>query len=329
MKPLVSIISPCYNGESYISKFLDSILNQTYQCIELFLINDGSTDNTENIIHSYKKQFEEKGYSLRYIYQENAGQSAAINKALPLLKGVYLTWPDSDDYLPYDAIEKKVLFMEKNPDKGLCICKTRVVEFGTNRIIGEQKRIPPVGKDNLFEDLINGNNVYYSPGGYMVRISMFREAMPSMQIQAPREIGQNYQLLLPIAYKYPCGYIDDYLYYYSVRLDSHSHIKWSFEDKMRIVDKISFEVLNNIAEGIEKDVIKLSELKKMIYIHKLKTQLNVLLLYKRKDNINKIVSELKENKALDKNSKMMIYRIKYPILNYLVAIKNRIFKNLR
>ena len=52
MKPLVSIISPCYNGESYISKFLDSILNQTYQCIELFLINDGSTDNTENIILS-------------------------------------------------------------------------------------------------------------------------------------------------------------------------------------------------------------------------------------------------------------------------------------
>ena len=64
----------------------------------------GKTLLAEEIAH----QFEEKGYSLRYIYQENAGQSAAINKALPFLKGVYLTWPDSDDYLPYDAIEKKV-----------------------------------------------------------------------------------------------------------------------------------------------------------------------------------------------------------------------------
>ena len=74
MKPLVSIITPCYNGESYITCFLDSILYQTYPNIELWIVNDGSKDKTEEIILSYKSKFDDKGYKLNYIYQENAGQ---------------------------------------------------------------------------------------------------------------------------------------------------------------------------------------------------------------------------------------------------------------
>lgn len=326
MSPLVSIISPCYNGEQYIKHFLDSILNQTYPNIELWIINDGSTDKTEEIILGFKPLFEKKGYIFNYIYQNNAGQSAAINKALPLFSGVYMTWPDSDDYLPVDAIEKKVAYMEAHPEIGLCICKTKVVEFGTNRELREQKRIPPVGEDHLFEDLIMGTNVYYSPGGYMVRSSMFRDAMPSMQIQAPREIGQNYQLLLPIAYKYPCGYIDAYLYYYSVRLDSHSHMKWKFEDRMNIIENISYSVLNNIAEAIEPDYVKLSSIKKTINIHKFKKQLSTLLQYKRRDGLDNIVTELKKMNAYDQTSHRLYLQIKYPIIRFAYAFRHRLLR---
>ena len=325
MKPLVSIITPCYNGESYITCFLDSILYQTYPNIELWIVNDGSKDKTEEIILSYKSKFDDKGYKLNYIYQENAGQSAAINKVLPLFHGDYMTWPDSDDYLPEDAIEKKVAYMEANPDKGLCICKTKVVEFSTGKVIGEQKRIPPVGEDNLFEDLIMGQNVYYSPGGYMVRSSMFYDAMPSMQIQAPREIGQNYQLLLPIAYKYPCGYIDEYLYYYSMRLDSHSHIEWQFEDRMNIIENISYSVLNNIAESIEHDNEKLSRIKRTINIHKLKSQLSILLKYRRNDYLKDIILQLKNMDAYDEASHRMYLYIKYPVLRFVPELRNRLF----
>lgn len=324
MKPLVSIITPCYNGESYIARFLDSILSQTYPNIELWIVNDGSKDRTEEIILSYKTKFESKGYSLNYIYQDNAGQSAAINQALPLFNGEYMTWPDSDDYLPEDAIEKKVAYMEANPEKGLCICKTKVVEFGTGREIGEQKRVPPVGEDHLFEDLILGNNVYYSPGGYMVRSTMFRDAMPSMKIQAPREIGQNYQLMLPIAYKYPCGYIDEYLYHYSVRMDSHSHLKWKFEERMNIIENVSYNVLNNIAESIEQDLEKLSGIKRIINIHKYKGQLSVLLQYKRKDGLENIVKELRNLDAYDETSYKKYLQIRYPALRYIFALKHRL-----
>ena len=81
MKPLVSIISPCYNGEKYLHRFLRSVLHQTYERIELILIDDGSEDGSRDIILSYQKQFEEKGYLFHYIYQKNSGQAAEIGRA--------------------------------------------------------------------------------------------------------------------------------------------------------------------------------------------------------------------------------------------------------
>lgn len=326
MKPLVSIITPCYNGELYIKRFLDSILNQTYPNIELFIVNDGSTDKTEEFILNYKPKFESKGYSLTYIYQKNAGQSAAINKVLPIFHGKYMTWPDSDDYLPTNAIEKKVEYMEENPDIGLCICNVKVVEFGTDKVLGEQKRIHSFGDDNLFVDLILGRNVFYSPGGYMVRSSMFREAMPSMQIQAPREIGQNYQLLLPIAYNYPHGYIDEYLYYYTIRTNSHSHIRRPYEERMHIIKDVSYNVLINIINSIETSDEKLYDLKRLVKIHCLEAQLNVLLQYDRKDNIINIKKELIELGGYDKICAYKFKLITNPIYKNIIKIKNFIIR---
>ena len=69
--PIVSIITPCYNGENYVQRFLDSILAQTYSSIELIIINDGSIDNTEKIVYGYKESLKTRNIKLVYIYQEN------------------------------------------------------------------------------------------------------------------------------------------------------------------------------------------------------------------------------------------------------------------
>ena len=111
--PLVSILTPCYNSGSFLHVLLDSILLQDYPSIEMYAINDGSTDNTKQIIQAYIPFFEQKGYSLGYIYQAHAGQSGAINKGLKLIKGKYLLWPDSDDYYAApNAISKLVSKLE-------------------------------------------------------------------------------------------------------------------------------------------------------------------------------------------------------------------------
>ena len=60
-KPLVSVITPCYNGEKFLHRFLDSVLNQTYTNVEFIFINDGSFDKTEEIVFSYKERLKSKG----------------------------------------------------------------------------------------------------------------------------------------------------------------------------------------------------------------------------------------------------------------------------
>ena len=66
---MVSIIVPCYNGEKFIDRCFKSILNQTYRNVELIIINDGSTDNSEDIILGYKNKFEQLGIKFKYIYK--------------------------------------------------------------------------------------------------------------------------------------------------------------------------------------------------------------------------------------------------------------------
>ena len=93
--PLVSIIVPVYNVANYIGECLDSLLNQTYRNIEIILINDGSSDESEKIC----KEYLVNDPRIKYVYQDNAGLSMARNRGIDLATGEYLTFVDSDDYI--------------------------------------------------------------------------------------------------------------------------------------------------------------------------------------------------------------------------------------
>ena len=82
-KGLVSCVTPVYNGEKYLARMLDSILNQTYPFVEMILVDDGSTDCTMEIAESYRERFEEKQYSYQIVRTEHKNASAAINRGLP------------------------------------------------------------------------------------------------------------------------------------------------------------------------------------------------------------------------------------------------------
>lgn len=221
IEPLVSIITPCYNGEQFIHRYFESILSQTYTNIELIFINDGSNDRTEEIALSYKARLEEKGIKFTYIYQENAGQAVAVNRGLKLFNGDYLTWPDSDDWMPYDMIEKQVEYLSKHKEKGFVLNKCYYIsdeDFTT--VIRERTR---ENKDNgnIFRDLIVNRDVYWGAGAVMVRSTCFLEMNPTRSIFEGKS-GQNWQMLLPISYKYECGFLDYPIYNILSRSDSHS-----------------------------------------------------------------------------------------------------------
>lgn len=99
----VSIIVPIYNVENYLDKCLDSLVKQTLENIEIILINDGSTDNSEKIISKYMKSYGDK---IVLINQKNGGQASARNAGIKIARGEFLMFVDSDDWLDYVAAEK-------------------------------------------------------------------------------------------------------------------------------------------------------------------------------------------------------------------------------
>lgn len=101
MKDLVSIIIPAYNVENYIFRGIESCINQTYKNIEIVIIDDGSIDNTQNII----KEYVQKDSRIKYLFQENKGVSAARNKGLDIAGGNYIIFLDSDDWLETNTVE--------------------------------------------------------------------------------------------------------------------------------------------------------------------------------------------------------------------------------
>lgn len=100
-KPLVSIIVPCYNVEKYLPKCIDSILNQTYRNLEVWLVDDGSPDRCGKICDEYAK----KDARIKVIHKKNGGLADARNVALDVMSGEYVVCVDSDDYVSPTHIE--------------------------------------------------------------------------------------------------------------------------------------------------------------------------------------------------------------------------------
>lgn len=98
---LISILVPVYNVENYLPRCLESIIGQTYQNLEIVLVDDGSTDKSGEICDAYAK----KDSRIRVIHQENKGLSMARNAALEVVTGDYILFVDSDDWIEQDMVE--------------------------------------------------------------------------------------------------------------------------------------------------------------------------------------------------------------------------------
>lgn len=136
---MISIIIPCYNAEKTIKKCLDSVVNQSYKNIEIILINDGSTDQTDKIIQKFLKD-----HRIKYYDRKNHGIGKTRNFGIQIATGDYITFLDSDDYLDNSAIEKFYKFAsEKQLD--MVISDYYIVE--KNQI--EYEKIPSFAIGNI------------------------------------------------------------------------------------------------------------------------------------------------------------------------------------
>ncbi|WP_177177647.1 glycosyltransferase family 2 protein [Propionispira arboris] len=244
----VSIVTPCYNGEKFIDRYMKMILEQTYSHLELVFINDGSTDQTEKIVKSYEVRLKEKNIDFVYCYQKNAGQAAAINKGLQMFTGDYFVYPDADDILLPDSIQKRAEFLDNHTEYGFVGSKGwDAYEDDLDHYVLVAPRQNGV-VENLFMETIKNEWTTFTCT-YMFRRDAFFKSLPSRKIYMNSDFTlQDVQMLLPIAYHYKCGFLEDYLYVRVIRSDSHSQRREPYSKLLIRNDAIEDVYMQTIKE---------------------------------------------------------------------------------
>lgn len=127
---LVSIITPCYNGAKYISETIESVIAQTYTDWEMLIIDDGSKDNSVEIIQLYM----EKEQRIKLLQQENAGSAAARNNGIRQAKGKYIALLDADDLWKPEFLTNQIRFMKEK--EAVCVyCSYRRINEYSKEIL--------------------------------------------------------------------------------------------------------------------------------------------------------------------------------------------------
>lgn len=229
MKPLVSLMTPVYNGMPYFKDYLDSVIKQTWRPLEFICIDDGSEDATLSCLESMRPALEQAGITLRYQTIRHAGQAQAVNTALKMVSGEFVTWCDADDILLPENIEKKAAFLLEHPQLGMVRNDGIRTENGEGEILDS---LPTDRKQqNIFDALFHDLTYCYA-GCYMLRTKLLFDCYPDRKIPVSPE-GQNLQLLLPPASRSECGFLPDKLHIYRKRTDGHSGKKRSFTEAMQ------------------------------------------------------------------------------------------------
>ncbi len=179
-KPLVSILMPLYNGERYVRQAIQSVVEQTYTNWELLVLNDGSTDNSEQIVREFTDE------RIRYMQNaENKGIVYTRNRLFELAKGDYWAILDCDDIAHPQRIAKQVAYLQQNPQCVLGGTWATKINEGKTRI---GKLQPPVANEN-----IRINQLFQS--SFVQSTVMLRaEAMQNVQYNADFPVAEDFDL---------------------------------------------------------------------------------------------------------------------------------------
>jgi len=196
--PRVSVVIPTYNMAAFLPEAIESVLRQSYQDFEVIVVDDGSTDNTRAVVVQF-------GSRARYIWQENAGPSAASNHGDEVAEGEYLLNLDADDVVMEGALEKTVSVMDSAPEAGFC--------YGQVRYMDEEGRELELAREwparsglmtarQVILELLNLR--FILPSAVLFRRTCFREVG---RYDGSLGYGEDTELFARMAKRYPVAYI--------------------------------------------------------------------------------------------------------------------------
>lgn len=147
MNSLVSVIVPCYNQASYLGEALQSVLNQTYPNWECIIVNDGSSDETEEVALTWCQ----KDSRFNYLFKENGGLSSARNAGMAVSKGEYIQFLDSDDLIVSEKFELQILDLRESQ---IAVSNYFSFNDGNIAMMAENRYLSPFLSENDFKNEI-------------------------------------------------------------------------------------------------------------------------------------------------------------------------------
>ena len=186
--PLISVIIPTYNRGWTVCEAIESVLGQDYENFELIVVDDGSTDNTQNLLEKY-------GNKIKVVFQNNRGVSSARNTGIKQAKGTYIALLDSDDLWEKNKLSVQMNFFDHNPNALICQTEEIWIRNGkrVNPKIKHQKPSGMIFEESLYLCLV-------SPSAVMIKkrlfnlVGFFDENLPACE---------DYDMWLRISLQYP------------------------------------------------------------------------------------------------------------------------------
>ncbi len=310
---LISIIVPIYNVEKYLSKCIESLLNQTYTNIEILLVNDGSTDNSKKIC----EQFKGKDSRIKLINKENGGLSDARNKGLQKSIGKYITFVDSDDYVEKNYIETLYSLITKFNSE-IAIADFRVIKGDKQKIKEKDIKEYCITSEKAIDEMLYSDFYYISACSKLYKKELF-ENVEFPKGKMFEDVGTTYKLIIK-ANKIACT--NKKIYNYVIRNNSITTSKFKSEHYDLIeLTKIMCEDILKKYPNMEKGVLRrkiyasISTLNRMLLSKKTKVDLDLVNYIKKNGK-----TILKDNKV-PKRDKIAIILINLNLDIYKIFLK--------
>ncbi len=230
--PLVSVVIASYNAAAYVKEAVDSVFAQTYQPLEVIVVDDGSQDNTFEVLALYFRR-------IHYIHQENQGAAVARNVGIGASQGSYVALLDADDVWLPERLVEQVAFLRCRPDVGMVASHAMAID-AHGRLLSHEPTYPdwhaeivPIERILLQSPLTNST--------LLVR----RDCIPSPAAYTPKRYSEDWEFCLRVAVNHRVGFIDKILIHYRVLPTSKSammadqdRVDLKYKDRMEIVSSI-------------------------------------------------------------------------------------------
>lgn len=204
-KELVSIIMPAYNAEKYLAMSIMSVMKQTYDQIELVVVDDGSIDNTRNVILKHASQYSDK---VKYMFREkNGGTAAALNDAIELATGEYICWLSADDLYADDMVDSETSWLKENSKYDAVFSRCAYIDENNNFLSELKYSEDFVSQMDsmkvIVSSLLYGN--FWHGCSVLTKAECFKR---EDRFNVVYKASQDYDFWLRMAADYNIGYLD-------------------------------------------------------------------------------------------------------------------------